>query len=109
METTPVIPLKESKRFSKECLIAAGLSSKFAKIHSDLLAEADIRGYYNNGFNRLGKYISEIDYGICDPRAEPTILQQSPSTAWVDAHNGLGFISGTHLLTHSNISLSKLL
>jgi hypothetical protein len=31
----------------------------------------------------------------CNPRADPVVLKEGPSTAWVDGNNGLGVVVGT--------------
>lgn len=94
-EGAPIIPLGECKRFMRECLEAVGTPRQFAKTHSEVLAEADIRGHYSRGLRSLEMYIGEIVASICDPSATPAIIQESTSTAWVDARNGLGSTSGT--------------
>ena len=40
-------------------------------------------------------YLSEIQNGICNVNAAPEILKETPATAWVEGHNGLGVVVGT--------------
>lgn len=50
----PIIPIKEARRFMQECLKAAGADNSNANEMADLLIEADYRGHYSHGMNRLG-------------------------------------------------------
>ncbi|RZC35486.1 uncharacterized protein BDFB_003152 [Asbolus verrucosus] len=91
---TPVISLQECRRFIKDSMIAVGSSSSSAEALANILVEADYRGHYSHGMNRLEMYLSEIQNGICKTEAIPEILKESPATAWVDGHNGLGVVVG---------------
>lgn len=53
--STPIVPLKEAKRFVVDCLTAAGASTEFACTHADALVEADNRGLFTYGLNQLGR------------------------------------------------------
>ncbi|KAK9679663.1 Malate/L-lactate dehydrogenase [Popillia japonica] len=91
---TPIIPLVEAKRFISECLQAVGTPRKHADAMGDLLAEADYRGHYSHGMNRLEMYIQDVRSGSCDGKAVPKILKETAATAWVDGQNGLGAVIG---------------
>ncbi|XP_017781988.1 PREDICTED: uncharacterized oxidoreductase YjmC isoform X2 [Nicrophorus vespilloides] len=91
---TPVIPLNEGKRFIVDCMVAVGTPKNHADALANLLIEADYRGHYSHGMNRLEIYVNDINAGVCDARASPTILKESPATAWVDGNNGLGAVVG---------------
>lgn len=52
---TPVIAIDEVKRFMSDCALAVGVPQSHAKALADLLAEADYRGHYSHGMNRLGR------------------------------------------------------
>ena len=43
-------------------------------------------------------YIKEVKTKVCDGNATPTVLRETPSTAFVDARNGLGSVSVFKLL-----------
>lgn len=49
-----LVPLDEARRFIRECMTAAGASENNAALMANLLAEADDRGHYSHGMNRLG-------------------------------------------------------
>lgn len=87
-----------------DCFVAVGTCKKHAEIVSDNLLEADHRGHYSHGMNRLEMYIRDIQSKICAPNAEPTIEKQSASTALVDGHNGLGAVVGKFCM---NLAIEK--
>ncbi|KAF2880771.1 hypothetical protein ILUMI_25399 [Ignelater luminosus] len=91
---TPLVPLKESRRFITECMEAVGTPTSHAEALADLLVEADYRGHYSHGMNRLEMYVSDISSGTCIASATPKVLKESPATAWVDGQNGLGAVVG---------------
>ncbi|KAF5302680.1 hypothetical protein FQA39_LY10176 [Lamprigera yunnana] len=91
---TPLIPMKEVKRFMVDCMEAVGAPLEHAQALANLLAEADHRGIFSHGMNRLEMYVNDIKSGTCDPNAKPKILKESASTAWVDGQNGLGPVVG---------------
>ena len=60
------------------------------------LTEADVRGHFSHGLNRLAMYVSDLEADLCDPYADPKILKEGPSTAWVDGCNTLGVVVGEY-------------
>lgn len=38
-------------------------------------------------------YVNEVSGGLSDPKAKPSVIKDSPSTAYVDGHNGIGSVS----------------
>lgn len=62
---------------------------------ADILVSADLRGVESHGVARLGGYYTgRIRKGLIDPHAEPEVIHETPSTALVDGHNGLGHPTG---------------
>lgn len=103
--------ISETWRFITECLEAAGTPRKHAEAMADLLSEADHRGHFSHGMNRLGKvfllelfrelvkyfpemYVNDIQSGMCDAKAVPEVLNETAASAWVDGKNGLGAVVG---------------
>ncbi|XP_018321510.1 uncharacterized protein LOC108734440 [Agrilus planipennis] len=89
---TPIISLDEVKRFIVDCMKAVGTPENHASELAELLADADYRGHYSHGMNRLDIYMNDIKSGVCDPNAVPTILKENDCTAWVDGCNGIGAV-----------------
>lgn len=53
-EEWPVIPKDEVQRFIEDCMIKVGTRSAHAQSLGGNLVEADYRGHYSHGLNRLG-------------------------------------------------------
>ena len=91
-----------------DCMKEVGTPLDKASMLAANLTEADFRGHFSHGLNRLAYYVADIKQGCCDPNADPTILKEGPSTAWVDGNNGLGVVVGTYRLkAFFNLSWSK--
>ncbi|KAB0803492.1 hypothetical protein PPYR_00462 [Photinus pyralis] len=93
-EDSQVVSLQECRRFITECMIAVGVPECHANAQSDLLVEADYRGHYSHGMNRLDHYVKDVQTEWTDKLAVPKVLAETPATAWVDGQNGLGAIVG---------------
>jgi L-2-hydroxycarboxylate dehydrogenase (NAD+) len=75
-----------------DTLIMFGLSEDDAKIGADVLNAADIRGIDSHGVARLEWYAPLISEKAVDPKAELTLLNETPATAYLDANYGLGIV-----------------
>ncbi|CRL02920.1 CLUMA_CG015751, isoform A [Clunio marinus] len=89
-----VISLDEARRFMVDCFTKSNTNQPNAQAMADLLAEADYRGHYSHGMNRLEMYINDLHINSTDGNVMPLILNETPSTAWVDGLNGLGAVVG---------------
>ncbi len=67
-----------------------GVNKADAEVTSDNLVAADLRGVESHGVARLHRYTGRLRQGLVVPHAEPRIVHETPSTALVDAGNGLG-------------------
>lgn len=81
-----------------DCFVASKTPPEHAQQMADLLVEADYRGHFSHGMNRLEMYINDLHAGCTDGHATPALLQQSPATAWVDGRNGLGAVIGNYCM-----------
>ena len=61
---------------------------------ADNLIDADIRGVSTHGLTRIPLYFQSIDKGLCDLTAVPEVVRSYGATAVIDAHNGMGQVSG---------------
>jgi L-2-hydroxycarboxylate dehydrogenase (NAD+) len=76
----------------------AGASAEDARTTAEVLVASDIRGIESHGVARLEQYVASIHAGVLDPKAQPEIIRQSAATALVDAHNGLGQVTGVYAM-----------
>lgn len=77
-----------------DCFVQSKTSKENAQAMADLLAEADYRGHFSHGMNRLEMYINDLHKNSTDGMTQPEILNETPATAWVDGKNGLGAVVG---------------
>jgi L-2-hydroxycarboxylate dehydrogenase (NAD+) len=78
-------------KFIVEVLVKAGIPEEDAKIVGDVLLQADKFGFDSHGVNRLKHiYLDRIKQGILNPVTNFEVVRESPATAVVDGHNGMG-------------------
>jgi L-2-hydroxycarboxylate dehydrogenase (NAD+) len=79
--------------FMVDALVASGVPADDAKICAEVLITADKFGIDSHGFNRLKPiYIDRIRDGILNPVTKIEVVRESPTTAVVDGHNGMGHV-----------------
>jgi len=72
-----------------------GVPEEDAKIVVDVLLESDRRGIESHGCNRFKPiYIDRIADGIQNPVTRFEIVRETPTTAVVDGHDGMGQVIG---------------
>ena len=76
--------------FCTDVFVAMGIPKKDAKITSDVLVTADLRGVDSHGVARLKRYVDGIRDGMMRTNAKPEVVHETPTTATIDAHGGLG-------------------
>ncbi|MFW6248608.1 MAG: Ldh family oxidoreductase [Bacteroidota bacterium] len=87
------IPFEVIEQFMIEILMKAGLPEEDSKIVTDVLMQADKLGFDSHGVNRLKPiYLDRINDGILNPVTEMEIVKESPTTAVIDGHNGMGHV-----------------
>lgn len=76
--------------FCSEALERLEVSHEDAQITAKVLVEADLRGIDSHGVARMGRYVAGIQYGMMRPKANPTLVHETLSTATIDGNAGLG-------------------
>lgn len=71
-------------------LIAHGVPESFARIQTDLLLEAQLRGYASHGLLRLPRIVERIVNGVSAPAASGAHAWNGDSLLSVDGERGLG-------------------
>ncbi|MDR1913401.1 MAG: Ldh family oxidoreductase [Clostridiales bacterium] len=86
---------EELREFMRLTFIAAGVPDKDAEVCADVLIEADKRGIDSHGVGRLKHiYLDRIREGIQNPVTTLEIIRETPTTAVVDGHDGMGHVIG---------------
>jgi L-2-hydroxycarboxylate dehydrogenase (NAD+) len=76
-----------------------GVPAEDAQICTDILLEADRRGISSHGLNRLKPiYLDRIKAGTQNPVTKYEIVRETPTTAIIDGHNGMGQVISYHAM-----------
>lgn len=79
--------------FMTAVLEKLGLPENEARLCSDVLLESDRRGIESHGCNRFKPiYVDRIKAGILNPTTKIDILRETPTTAVLDANDGMGMV-----------------
>lgn len=98
-ETRPFIDWKTTEDFMVAVFEKYGVPEEDARICADVLLESDRRGIESHGCNRFKPiYIDRIREGILNPKTEYEVVKETPTTAVVDGHNGIGMVIGTRAM-----------
>lgn len=84
------VPVDEIRGVAEQCLIRHGAPLRHAEIQTDLLIEAELRGYPSHGLLRLPRIIQRIVNGFADPLASGSHRWISTGRLEVDGQDGLG-------------------
>ncbi|GAG20081.1 unnamed protein product, partial [marine sediment metagenome] len=77
-----------------------GISEDDAKICANVLITADKRGIDSHGIARLKPlYYDRIKSGLLSPKTNVEIVRESPTTAVIDGHNGMGQVIAKKSMT----------
>lgn len=78
--------------FTQNVFLAIGCSEKDAKLATEVLISADLRGIDSHGVARLSGYVRLWQAGRINPNPQMRIIHETPSTAVVDGDAGLGLV-----------------
>ncbi len=85
------MPWNELTRFVTDAFTGYGVPPEDAAICADVLLESDRRGIESHGVNRFKPiYIDRIKAGIQQPVTQFEVLKETPTTAVIDGHDGMG-------------------
>ncbi len=95
-----VLDWKTLHDFTKDAFIGVGVPEEDAEIVVDVLLESDRRGIESHGCNRFKPfYIDRIRAGIQNPVTNFEIIKETPTTAVVDGHDGMGQVIGNKAMS----------
>lgn len=94
METRPIVPWELMNKFLIDAFKGYGVPEADAAICADVLLESDRRGIESHGCNRFKPiYIDRIVAGIQNPVTKIDVLKETPTTAVLDANDGMGMVA----------------
>lgn len=82
------------KEFSIEIFWKLGISEVEARIISDNLIEAQLRGVQSHGIAKVGDYAEYIEKGTFNIKPNIKVLRESHSTIAIDGDHGMGAVLG---------------
>ncbi len=90
-----ILDWKTATDFFIDAFVGVGCPKEDAEIITDVLLESDRRGIESHGCNRFKPiYIDRINIGIQSPVTNFEIIKETPTTAVVDGHHGMGQVIG---------------
>ena len=93
-ETRPFISWQLADDFMTAVFEKMGVPTEDARLCADVLLESDRRGIESHGCNRFKQiYIDRIKSGILNPVTKIDILKETPTTAVLDANDGMGMVA----------------
>jgi len=97
-EGTVYLPVETLKRFMHDVFLRLGVPEDDAAICADVLITSDLRGIESHGIGRLKMYYDRIKQGILSPVTRIEVVKETPTTAVVDGHDGMGHVIGYHAM-----------
>lgn len=90
-----VVDFKTLYSFVTDSFVGVGVPREDAEICADVLLSSDKRGIESHGVNRFKPvYIDRIEAGIQNPVTQFEVVKETPTTAVVDGHDGMGQVIG---------------
>ncbi len=90
--TITLFPYPALHRFALDVFRAIGCPEDDARMATDVLLSADLRGVDSHGIARLSGYVRLWDVKRVNAQAEVRVIHETPSTATVDGDSGLGLV-----------------
>ena len=82
------------KKFCNDVFTNFGFSADEAQIITDVLLLSDLYGIESHGMQRMVRYHKGIEKGMIDVHAKPEIMFETPVSAVIDGHDGMGQLVG---------------
>ena len=83
---------EQLKKFCEDAFCRFGFNQEEATIITDVLLLSDLYGIESHGTSRLVKYHKDICNGLIDIHAKPEVVFETPVSAVIDAHDGMGHV-----------------
>ena len=77
-------------QFCTDVFKAFGFNDEESAEIKDVLLTADLYGIESHGMQRMVRYHKGIEKGTIHPDAKPEVVFETPTSAVIDGHNGMG-------------------
>ena len=81
--------------FCSDVFHAFGFNDEETETIKDVLLTADLYGIESHGMQRMVRYHKGIEKGTIHPQEKPEVVFETPVTAVIDGHAGMGQLVGT--------------
>ena len=89
-----LIQEKALQGFCEAVLMKLGVPPQDAKVPTDVLILADLRGISSHGVARLQRYVTGLKEGYMKPTDHSTLVRETKATALIDGGQSLGQVVG---------------
>lgn len=89
-----LIQEKALRTFCEAVLMKFGVPPEDARVTTDVLVLADLRGIDSHGVARLQRYVTGLKEGYMKPTDHSTIVRETKATALIDGGQSLGQVVG---------------
>src|SRR2546425_5906965 len=94
MADTFTVQEKPLSRFCEQVLAKLGVPAEDARVTTDVLVLADLRGVDSHGVARLGRYVNGLKQGTMKATDQSRIIREAKATALLDGGQSLGQVVG---------------
>lgn len=95
---TKSIPYAQMAAWVTDLFLAAGLAEEDARLVADSLVDADARGVYSHGVQRVKIYVTRILKHCINLRGTPHVVVDRSAAAVVDGDNAMGQVVGVYAM-----------
>ncbi len=95
---------EDVKKFCIQVFQGYGFNVKESEDITDVLLAADLNGFESHGIQRLTRYDFEVKSGFVKLDAPWEVLKETPISAVIDAHDGMGQLVGIRAM---NLAIEK--
>lgn len=99
MSSSQMFPVKTLSGFCDRVWIKFGVCLEHAKIITDTLLFAELRGIKSHGIVRLPTYVKRLESGVMQAEATMAFLENEGATGVLSANNGFGQLAGYRAMT----------
>lgn len=92
------------KTFCTDAFLKFGFTAEESRIIVDVLLTSDLYGIESHGMQRLVRYHKGIEKGLIKVGAKPEIIFETPVSAVIDGHDGMGQLLGYKAM---NLTIEK--
>lgn len=90
-----IVPVESLRELLKKMFVQKGMFAAEAKIGAERLVEADLRGIHSHGSRAIGRYLTAMEDGKIDSRAQVVTERETAAIAVLNGGMGLGHVAAT--------------